>query len=348
MTIPTPGIPGIPTTPGIPPMPGAPATPPPPPDGGGVGFSINWGQMLEASGGAFEPLPKGTYNVAVKSAEATKTATEKLMFKVIFMIDGGPYNGRTMYHNIVVSPENPNAMRMFFLNMKAFGMDAEYFSTEPLPEQIAAALIGRPATVVIDHRLYQNQWRENVKTLMPRAGGPVNIGAMAGVPAPGGAQMPAAPAIMPAPANYPTVPATTPQPAPVVSQPAPMPAPPVQPAPAAPVAAAPVVESTHPIPMPVNAVPPEPAPSLMSEPGTGATDTPTTPPASAAPVLPPGMTQEMYDQFMAFQAAQAVQAAATNDAPAPAPAAPAAPPMPGAPTLPPGAPAYPIPGAEAF
>jgi hypothetical protein len=357
VTIPTPGMPGIPGAPNFPTQPITPGipgaqTPPPPPGGGSVGFSINWGEMLETSGGAFEPLPKSTYNVLVKTSEATKTTTDKLMFKVIFTVDGGPYNGRTLYHNIVVSPENPNAMRMFFLNMKTFGLDADFFSMEPMPEQIAAAMIGRAATVAVDHRLYQGQWRENVKTLMPRAGGPVNIGAMSGMPVPGGAQMPAAPAIMPAPTNYPSAHVQPPQPAPVISQPAPQPVPSAPPTPVSPVAptptpAAAVVESTHPIPMPVNAVPPEPGtPSLVNEPGSGQpSQEPPAPPAPGPVVLPPGMTQDQYEQFLAFQAAQ-MQAQTPAPAPiTPVQAAPAAPPMPGAPA---GAPAFPLPGAEAF
>jgi hypothetical protein len=264
-----------------------------------VSQSINWGELLEQSGGAFEPLPKGTYDVYVDTAEATKSSTDKVMFKVRFKVEGGPYAGRTVYNNITLTTDNPNALRMFFLNMKAMGLDQSYFAENPHPDTVAAALVGQRATVSVDHGIYHGQMRENVKSLMPRAGG---ISA-AGIISPGIQVAPPVASggpIVPTPGANPMVPSGMHQSASVVSQPAPQPAPAtVEP---------PAVESTVNIPAPSN-----PAPSA---------DT-------AAPALPPGMTPEMLAQFQAFQAAQVAQTAAPASETSAQPAVPAgAPPFP--------------------
>ena len=248
--------------------------------------SVNWANLMEQSGGDFETLPKGSYDVIVDTAEATRSSTDKTMFKIKFKVQGGPHNGRTIFNNITLTIDNPNALRMFFLNMKALGLNADFFSNNPTPDQVAAALLGAPATVVLDHRMYQGAMRENVKSLLPRAG----ITA-------GGQMAPVGPSIS-VPTTSPSVPSSPAPAAPVVSQPAPAapPAPPVAapaPAPAPQQAAAPKEESTVPIPPPAN-----PAP------------------ADDTPALPSGMTAEQYEQFKAFQAAQAAPAAAPAGPPA--------------------------------
>lgn len=262
-------------------------------------MTINWGELMENSGGAFEPLPKGSYDVIVHSAEDTKSSTDKTMFKVVFKVEGGPHNGRNIYHNIVLTVDNPMALRMFFLNMKAFGLEKEFFAQNPLPSQVAAAMIGQRCIVNVDHRVYQGQTRENVKSLAPRQGIMGGVGTAPNI----GVGPSIVPGVSPTSSvgASPLTPQMTPSAAPVVSQPAPTPTPSIVPTPMPT-----PQESTIPIPPPANPVPPEQPPaeiagaetvdhSLVSEPGNGATDT---------PGLPPGMTPEMFKQFQAFQAAQ--------------------------------------------
>lgn len=247
---------------------------------------INFGQLLQDSGGAFEPVPKGEYDLTVSSAEATKSTTDKVMFKVVYKIVGGPYNGRTIYNNITLTTDNPNALRMFFLNMKSMGLTEEFFAGNPTPSQVADALVGRPCRATIDHREWQGQTRENVKSLKAAVG--IGAAGVAGQQvAPPVVQQPGVPSL---PTNTTVAPPAVP-----VAQPVAAPPPPVQPAPVAvqPPVAAPVAE-------PPAVVVPEP-------------------PAAPAEQIPAGY--EAIWATMPDAAKQAILASQAAPAAAPAPAA---------------------------
>lgn len=307
---------------------------------------INWGALMQGVAEALQPVPKGAYEVVVTKCDPKTSSTNKAMWAMQLTIEGGPHNGRVIFNNLTLTTDNPMALRMFFVNMNALGLDATFFNSSPTPQQIANALVGKRARVEIDHRDFQGQKRENVKRLMPATG---IFSTGAGVPMPAGG---------------PGVPGASPTPSPVVP-PSPVPTPPVatpsvpapQPVPAAPPATPAPVESTIPIPAPqapappaepesapVAAIVPEASPVTPvdvspSAPGDGGEESVDAAAnmAAATPTLPPGMTPEMYQQFMAFQAAQnAAPAAATAEqaageqapAPSPAPAGATPPPPP--------------------
>lgn len=217
MTIPTPGVPAVPGS--------APQD---------TSEGVNWAELMVQAGKEMEPVPKGSYDAYVDSADATQTQTGKLMYKLKLKIDGGPSNGRILWNNITLTTDNPMALAMFFRNMDAFGLGKEFFATNPQPDVVAEQLIGRRVRVVIDHRLYQGQVRENVKQLLK----PQGVAAIAGMQVAGGASVPgglATPGVPPvsAPVVAPPVAAPVPQPAPApVSAPAPAPTPEPVPAPA--------------------------------------------------------------------------------------------------------------------
>ncbi|MGB2791297.1 MAG: DUF669 domain-containing protein [Candidatus Moraniibacteriota bacterium] len=211
---------------------------------------LNWGALMDASGGAFEPLPKGTYDATVDTAEATTSTTGKVMFKIKYKVLGGPHNGRTIFNNITLTTDNPNALRMFFLNMKAMGLGPEYFGQNPPKEHVAASLVGKQCKVTVDHREYQGQMRENVKSLAPAGGAG---GMMAGL------AVPPAGIPTPTPVAAPTVASVAPVApvaAPSISVPATVTAP-VAPTAPEPVAAPPAQESQAVIPPPATPVAPE-------------------------------------------------------------------------------------------
>lgn len=265
---------------------------------------FNWGDMMKDADEALQPVPKGVYSVVVDKCEYKPASTGKPMWVIIFRVTEGPHTNRTIYFNLVLTKDKPMALRMFFLNVKALGIDQSFFATNPAPQTIADALVGKRARVDVDWRLYQGQNRENVKTISP-AGGMFADGT--GVPSPGGPGVPgASPIPTPGLATVPTP--TAPQPSPVLPQPAPQPV--------APVPTAPTTEASFPIPAPVAPAPPEDTtPIVPDEPVEQANPATFTEPESesAAPQLPPGMTAE---QFAAFQAWQAQQVAST---PEPAP-----------------------------
>lgn len=209
--------------------------------------SVNFAELLEESGGAYEPVPKGSYDVIIDTCEATQSSTGKLMYKLQYKILGGPQAGRIVYNNITLTKDKKNALKMFFTNMKAMGLPNEYFANSPAPETVAAALVGRSCNIIVDHREFQGEMREDVKKIAPASGATpmqVSPGATSGpsIPTPGAA--PSAP-----PVASPTPPAApTPEAAPAPAAPTPEPAAPA--APPAPEQTAPAGGVAPPPPVP--------------------------------------------------------------------------------------------------
>lgn len=275
-------------------------------------MSVNWGELMAGGAAEFQPVPKGNYDVFVDAAEPKQSTTGKLMFALKYKIESGPQAGRTVFNNITLTTDNPNALRFFFLNMKAMNITQEFFAQNPSPSVIAQALIGQHCRIEVDHRPYQGQMRENVKSIMP-AGGTFAGGAITGPSAPISGLPTAGPVAaasngIPSP-QMPTQPVSAPvAPVPTVA------VAPVAPSPSA----SPVSEtvSTATIPAPSNPAPAAEVPAPAADP----TPEP----------LPPGFTDRaQYDAFLAFQRQQAEQAAAPVPAAAPAPSgAPVPPPLP--------------------
>ena len=235
--------------------------------------SINFAELMKASGGANEPLPNGEYDVQIVKAEAKVASTGKTMFAVTMNVVAGPHTNRKLWTNFVIVPDNPNALGMFFANMQALGLDATFFNNQPTPDQVAASLEQKYARVEASQKLYQGTIRNEVKKVKPAviAGG--------GIP---GIGVPAAVApVAPAPAVAAPVPvAAAPVAAPVAAAPAPVAAAPVAPAvEPAPVAPAPIQEAP-PAPAPVAEAPAPVAAPVAEAPA------PVAAPVAAAPVAP--------------------------------------------------------------
>lgn len=241
--------------------------------------TVNWSELMDGSGDDFQPLPVGDYDVIVDACEADTTQTEKTMFKTKMKVTQGPHAGRFIWNNFVISPESPPALGFFFRHMAILGLDRSYFEQQPTPEHVAAAMVGRPCRVGIEHKPYQGEIRMDVKRIMPPSpmSGPQPQPQPQGQPAPApapapapqpqqAAPQPAAPAPAPAPApaqpapQQPAAPAQAPAPAPAPAPQAPEPqAPPVQQPPQAPQAPQPA--STPPTTEPAPEAPPQVAPA---------------------------------------------------------------------------------------
>ena len=85
---------------------------------------INWNELVETADEApsFDPLPANDYLVKITAAEAVSASTGKPMLKTTLEVEGGPYNGRRLWHNFVISQDNPKAMSIFFRQMNALGL----------------------------------------------------------------------------------------------------------------------------------------------------------------------------------------------------------------------------------
>lgn len=128
----------------------------------------NFSDLLRAAEDAgFSNCPPGTYDVRVVAGEAKSTSAGKDMIVVKFEIVGGPHGGRKVPNNFVISPENANALGFFFRHMRALGLDAAYFSQNPTPQAVAAALVGKTCQIEVGTRTWNGEEREDVKKIMP-------------------------------------------------------------------------------------------------------------------------------------------------------------------------------------
>lgn len=228
----------------------------------------SWNDLMEEAGGAgnsFEPLTDGDYDFVIVECNAQQAKTSgKTMYVAKCQVENGPNKGRLVWHNFVISPENPNALAWFFRNMNVLGLDRAYFNTDPADHQVAQRLTGARFRGQVVTRTWNNQEKNEIKQFYtPREAGPgAQVGGGAPAPAPAPAAPPApspayaapAPAAAPAPPSPPAP--ATPPPAPVQQQPAPAPAAPAAP----PVQEAPPAPPAPPVPAAAGAGAPPPPP----------------------------------------------------------------------------------------
>lgn len=177
--------------------------------------SLNWGDLVKDAGdvGSYEPLPDGDYDLKVTEATAKVAQSGKTMFAIKAQVQNGPHAKRLVWDNLVVTPDSPGALGMFFRKMAGLGLNRDFFAQSPSNAQIEAALQGREFRAQIGSRVWNGSKKNEIKMYYVAS-----------------AATPAAPAASaPAPAPAPA-PAAAPAPAPAVAE-APAPAP----APAAPV-----------------------------------------------------------------------------------------------------------------
>lgn len=182
--------------------------------------TINWGDLVKeagASAGNYEPLPDGDYDFKVLEAKATVSASGKTMFKIKAEVQGGAHNKRLVWDNLVVSPENPSALGIFFSKMAALGVPREFFTNNnPSNAQIEASIDGKFFRAQVGSRTWQGNKQNEIKKYYvtqtattasapaPVAAAPAPAPAPAAAPAPAPAPAAATPFDAPAPAAAPT------------------------------------------------------------------------------------------------------------------------------------------------
>lgn len=133
--------------------------------------STNWKQMRKEATATLE----GDFTVVITETSVKKTGTGKDKISCKMKVESGPFAGRVVFNDFIVSPESPNAMRMFFQHLAVLGLDDDFFDTLPddvdnLPI-IANALKNRRGVVTMGTEKYQGQDRERVKGWKPAEGG---------------------------------------------------------------------------------------------------------------------------------------------------------------------------------
>jgi len=170
--------------------------------------SLNWGDLVKDAGdvgGNYEPLPDGDYDLIVLEATAKVAQSGKTMFAIKAQVQGGAHAKRLVWDNLVVTPDSPAALGMFFRKMAALGLGREYFATAPSNAAIEAALKNRAFRAQVGSRTWNGSKKNEIKMYYIAT-------AAAATPAPA-----AAPAPAPAPAPA-AAPAPAPAPAPAVAE----------------------------------------------------------------------------------------------------------------------------------
>jgi hypothetical protein len=186
----------------------------------------SWSDLLTDAGdagGGFEVLPEGDYDFVVKECKATTSKNGKQMWVVKAEIQGGPSNGRLVWHNFTLTTDNPSALGFFFRHMAVLGLTSDYFKQNPADHHVADALIGRRFRGQVVIAKWQGQDKNEIKAFFPAAG--------AGLGAPPQISAPPAPPIAAAPPPPPAAPAPTFAAPPPAAAPTPPPPPPAPPAP---------------------------------------------------------------------------------------------------------------------
>lgn len=149
---------------------------------GGVAASadqFNWGELMEQAGAESKPLPVNDYVLKITAVEMKKSSTDKQMFAITFKVQGGEFDGRTLWGNLTVSPGNNRALAIFFQNMAAIGLDGSFFAVNPAPAVVAQAMVDRVAVGPVKQKEYpagSGIIRNEVGILKPVAGGTQMIG----------------------------------------------------------------------------------------------------------------------------------------------------------------------------
>lgn len=257
----------------------------------------SWTELMAdagGSGGNYEPIPEGDYDFLIEDCEAKLSQNQKMMYVAKNKVESGPHAGRLVWHNHVISHENPNALAWFFRNMKVLGLGQEFFASNPSDHQVAEALKGKRFRGNVQIRKWQGQDKNEIKQFYTASSGALGNGMavpqQAAPAAPAFAPAPAAPAPAPAPQFATPPPAAQPAPAPVFAAP--------------PAAAQPVA----PPPVAAEAAPPPPPPVQQHE-----------APPPVAPAEPPAYAPPAPPAPEPVPAGVGAAAQATGDVPPPPP-----------------------------
>lgn len=181
---------------------------------------VNYGELLQNATFTTRKgiLPEGTYTAEIKEAEVKTTANGNPKIATTFVVVEGEEAGRKVFNDIVTPREGTDekarkAAGIFFDKLFALGLSPEFVRTVQTNEQLANAILGKRADIVVYHDEWNNKTRAKVRYINPpsvpaQAAGPIPA---AGFTPPAAATSPGAftPAAAPAP---PTVNPTPPAP----------------------------------------------------------------------------------------------------------------------------------------
>jgi hypothetical protein len=134
--------------------------------------SVSWSELRKAAGEAgFQPLPAGEYDLVIEEATGKQSTSGKDMIALKFSVESGPFSGRNVFTNIVISPDSAVALGFLFRKMSALGLDEDYFEKNPTLEQVAEDLENRRCTADVIQREWNQQVRNDITTIKPPSDG---------------------------------------------------------------------------------------------------------------------------------------------------------------------------------
>lgn len=135
--------------------------------------NIDWNTVLkeQESEPGFSAVPETSYDMIIDKAEATRASTGAPMIKVQAKIEGGPYDGRIVFTNIVFS-DNATAMKFTLRKLNGLGVSKETLAAHnPSVPQIATMIEGVRFIGEVVKRPYEGEDRNDIKSFKAPAGG---------------------------------------------------------------------------------------------------------------------------------------------------------------------------------
>lgn len=174
---------------------------------------LNWGSILdeqdESGEGSYGAIPANTYRVTVKDATPKVASTGSKMLNLTLQVQGGPYDNRLVWTNIVFAVDNPTAMKFTLRKLAALGLTREWLAeVNPGVDLIASKLVGAVADANVEVRQWNGEDRNDVKSFTRVTDAAPTAPKAATVPTP--APAPAAPVAKPAEPPMPPTPAAAP------------------------------------------------------------------------------------------------------------------------------------------
>lgn len=150
----------------------------------------SWGDLLkqaEAEGFTSRLVDQGQHNAVVEQTNHKRTSTGKPQVGVMYRIVGGAFDGATLWDNIILTADNPKAMKIWFEKWRALGVSIDDFSTLPSGEAampvLADMVIGRAAVIQVTHEEWNGEKRAKVKPKRPLEAHELSVSASAPAPA---------------------------------------------------------------------------------------------------------------------------------------------------------------------
>lgn len=136
--------------------------------------SINFKKLRETA----TTVLQGDYKVVADKVTFKKTQKDAPMWVINLKVTDGPFAGRTVNLNLILSHEHNFMVKRFFKFMGALGADDKFFDANPSPDAVSAHVQGRHAIATFKEGAeFRGEKREEVEDLRSADGAVVTVAA---------------------------------------------------------------------------------------------------------------------------------------------------------------------------